>query len=563
VLVVPARSAEGRLERFELFVQRCEPRAPPERHGTGRFVQAILEALPNPVFVKDEQHRWVLLNDAFCRFLGRSREELLGRSDYDFFPKAEADVFWDKDDGVFRTGALNENEERFTDQAGRRHVILTRKLLHADRDGRRFLLGVITDITDRKDIEEELRRSRDVLDERVRQRTEELERLNARLQEEDRRKNEFLGVLSHELRNPLAPILNAVEILERAAADGERIPAARAVIRRQVEHLTHLVDDLLDVTRISRGKIQLHRAAVDLAAAIRRTAEDHREAFERRRVALEVRTPDEGDLTTWADPTRVAQIVGNLLHNAEKFTKAGGAVTLSVERIAPDRAAIRVRDDGVGIPASMLDRVFEPFTQADAGLARSGGGLGLGLALVKALAELQGGTATARSEGPGRGAEFTVTLPVVVVPAAAPEARPPAAPPRRRVLVVEDNADAAETLRIMLDISGHEVEVAFDGNDGLARARAFRPDVVLCDLGLPGLDGFEVARAVRSDPRLAGTVLVAVSGYALPEDRRRALEAGFDRHLAKPVALADIEHALAEAPARPVTGVAPSPPRPG
>ncbi|BDG05482.1 hybrid sensor histidine kinase/response regulator [Anaeromyxobacter oryzae] len=510
----------------------------------GHLFESVLETLPNPVFVKDEAHRWVLLNDAYCRFMGLPRERLLGKSDHDFFPESEARVFWSKDDAVFRTGELNENEERFTDSSGRRHVILTRKSLHVDADGSRWLVGVITDITDRKDVEEELRRSRDELDVRVRERTAELERLNAQLEEESRRKTEFLGVLSHELRNPLAPVLNALELLDRAAPGSERAGAARAVIGRQVGHLTRLVDDLLDLTRISRGKVHLRRERLDLADAVRRAVEDHRPLLDARGVALELRGPDR-PLAVDADPTRIAQIIGNLLQNAAKFTAPGGRVRVTVDAAPDRRARIRVEDTGIGITPAMLGRLFHPFTQADESLHRSSGGLGLGLALVKGLALLHGGDVSARSAGTGRGAEFEVLLPLVSEAAsAAGSGPPPPRPTRRRVLVIEDNVDAAETLRLLLEMGEHEVAVAHDGVTGLARARAFRPDLILCDLGLPGMDGYAVARAIRADPALAAVDLVAISGYALPDDRRAALEAGFDAHLAKPVPLDRLEDAL-------------------
>ncbi len=503
----------------------------------------ILEQLPNPVFVKDEQHRWVLLNDAFCRFMGYAREALLGKSDHDFFPRDEADVFWSKDDAVFSTGEVNENEERFTDAAGREHVILTRKTLHVDREGGRFLVGVITDISDRKQMEQDLRRSRDELEQRIADRTAELNDLNRRLQEADRRKNEFLGVLSHELRNPLAPIVHALYILDHVPPESEQARAARVVISRQVEQLTRLVDDLLDVTRISRGKLQLHRRPIDLADTVRRTVEDHQALFTRRDIAVEVEiAPDR--LVANADPTRIAQIVGNLLQNAAKFTNAGGRVRVILARDG-GTAVLRVSDTGIGIAHDMLRNIFEPFTQADDSLHRSSGGLGLGLALVRGLTSMQGGTVIVASEGLGRGAEFTVVLPVDdAVPLAAAARESPGPAPHRRVLVIEDNLDAAEVLRVMLEMREHEVEVAHDGREGLARLRAFRPDVVLSDIGLPELDGYAVARAVRADPALAGTVLVAISGYALPSDQRQALEAGFDEHLAKPVPLERIEEIL-------------------
>jgi two-component system CheB/CheR fusion protein len=506
------------------------------------FLESLLEALPNPVFVKDERHRWILVNDGFCRLMGQDRAELIGKSDHDFFPPHEAEVFWAKDDAVFESGELIENEEHFTDASGSRHVILTRKTLHVDDDGRRFLLGVITDISTRKQVEEELRRSMDELDTRVNERTAELSRANALLEEQDRCRTEFLSVLSHELRNPLGPILNALHLLDHTSPGSAPAKNARSIVQRQVEHLTRLVDDLLDVTRISRGKIQLRRQQVDLSDAVSRTVEDHRAVFERREIELEIRLSRE-QLLIEADPTRLAQIVGNLLQNASKFTHSGGRVIVSTSR-AEDFAAISVRDTGVGLPSDMLERVFDPFTQAEDTLHRSSGGLGLGLALVKGLVELQRGRVVARSEGPGTGAEFVVWFPTVA--ALQPEL-PLTSPPsgrHRRALVVEDNLDAAETLRMVLEMEGLEVEVAHDGREGLAMARRFHPDLVLCDLGLPVLDGYEVARALRADPELSSSTLVAVTGYALPDDQRRAMDAGFDRHLAKPVPFAELESVL-------------------
>ncbi len=496
------------------------------------------------MFVKDEQHRWILLNDAYCRFMGYERAELLGKSDYDFFPRAEAEVFWSKDDLVFATGAVDENEERFTDATGRVHVILTRKSLHVDETGRRLLVGVITDITDRKEMERDLRRSRDELERRVAERTTELQQANAQLQEQDRRKNEFLGVLSHELRNPLAPMMNALYVLDKAPHSDERASAARAVIGRQLDHLARLVDDLLDVTRISHGKINLQRARVDLADTVRRTVDDHRPLFASRHIELELEERAR-PLIVYADRTRLTQILGNLLQNAVKFTNSGGHVRISLERSSAGDAVLRVLDDGIGLPRDMLPRLFQPFTQADESLHRSTGGLGLGLALVKGLTELHGGTVDARSEGPGRGAEFTLRLPSAAPDDRALEPRSFApAPRRRRVAVIEDNLDAADTLRLVLELAGHEVTVAYDGRDGMEKIRAFHPDLVLCDIGLPEMDGYAVARAIRADPALAATELVAVSGYALPDDLRKAREAGFDRHLAKPVPLAQLDEVL-------------------
>jgi signal transduction histidine kinase/ActR/RegA family two-component response regulator len=363
------------------------------------------------------------------------------------------------------------------------------------------------------------------------------------LREADDRKSQFLGVLSHELRNPLAPIRNALSILDRVPAGGEQARRARAVIDRQVDHLTRLVDDLLDATRISRGKIELQRSPLDLRALVERTVEDHRPMLGERGIALELHLEPTPALVS-ADPTRIAQVLGNLLQNSAKFTLRGGRVTVAVA-VAGDRVRASVRDTGVGIDPALLATVFEPFTQGDDTLHRSTGGLGLGLALVKGLVELHGGRVEAASDGLGEGAEFAFELPRIAgpQPERAEETRCAAAR-GRRVLVIEDNEDSAETLREVLELSGHETEVANDGKEGLEKARAFRPEIVLCDIGLPRMNGYEVARAIRADDALAGTILIALTGYTLPNDRRLAEEAGFDRHLAKPVSLGVLEEVL-------------------
>src|SRR6266568_3419018 len=369
-----------------------------------------------------------------------------------------------------------------------------------------------------------------------------------RLEEADRHKNEFLAVLSHELRNPLAPIRNAARLLDLAEPGGEQATRAKAVITRQVDHLSNLVEDLLDVTRISRGKIQLARSRIELTECVRRAIEDHAPELAAREIALELRV-EAAPLWLDADPTRIAQVLGNLLQNAAKFTDAHGRVTVAIERDDGEHAVVRITDDGVGIEPEILPKLFEPFMQADESLHRSQGGLGLGLALIKGLVELHGGSVQAHSEGLGCGAEFTVRLPLAGPShQAAPEAPARAAPPAaRRVLVIEDNPDSTETLCELLSLAGHEVEIAHDGSAGVEKALASRPDIVVCDIGLPGMSGYDVARAMRAEPSLAATLLVALTGYALPEDRRQALQAGFDHHLAKPVALEELESVLASA----------------
>ena len=368
------------------------------------------------------------------------------------------------------------------------------------------------------------------------------------LREADQHKSEFLAVLSHELRNPLAPIRNSLYVLERATPGSDQARRAQAVIDRQVGHLSHLVDDLLDLTRISRNKIRLDLKPVDLNDLVRRTVEDHRSLFEKGEVQIEV-APGPERVSVNGDGTRLAQVIGNLLLNAAKFTGRGGRATVSVSvDLAERQAVIRVSDNGAGIPPELTARLFQPFMQADTTLDRSKGGLGLGLALVRGLVELHGGDISVHSDGLGKGAEFVVRLPLAEGTIVPEVNRGGADQPGRRVLIIEDNIDAADSLRAVLETGRHEVAVAYSGPDGLAKARSFQPEVVLCDIGLPGMDGYDVARALRANQALKGALLVALSGYALPDDLRRAREAGFERHIAKPPSIEQIAQVLADAP---------------
>jgi PAS domain S-box-containing protein len=364
------------------------------------------------------------------------------------------------------------------------------------------------------------------------------------LREADRHKDEFLGMLSHELRNPLAPIRNSVYILRQAKPGSEQAQHARTVIERQAEHLTRLVEDLLDVTRIARGKIELRRTRIDLREVVRRAADDFRQLLRERGIALRTTLPPE-DVWADADATRIAQVIGNLFHNSAKFVRGGGEVAISLRAVGA-RAEISVQDTGTGIDPALLPRIFDAFVQGERTLERADGGLGLGLALVKGITELHGGAVAAGSEGRGKGAEFVVSLPTVEPEAAheAPRAASSGAGQRRRVLVVDDNRDAADSLAELVELLGHAAEVAYDGPSALATARANAPDVVLCDIGLPGMSGYDVAKALRATV-MRNVLLVALTGYARPEDQRAATEAGFDRHLAKPASPAEIEELLA------------------
>ena len=369
------------------------------------------------------------------------------------------------------------------------------------------------------------------------------------LLEADRRKDEFIAILAHELRNPLAPVRHAVEILYRVGSAEPPVQRARDVIGRQVAHMARLIDDLLDVSRIARGNLILQTETCDLAAIAVRTAEDYRASLEGAGLCLVVPEPS-GPVWVEGDPVRLAQMIGNLLHNAGRFTDSGGFVEVRADHDDASRLAlVTVTDSGVGMEPGLLSRLFDPFSQASQDLARSKGGLGLGLALTKGLAELHGGGVAAGSEGPGRGSTFTLRIPLSharyeVAPAARPVARTGEG---LRILVVEDNEDAAETLGYLLELGGHQVKLAFDGASAVVAARETAPDVVISDLGLPGeLDGYAVARTLRADRAHERVYLIALSGYANEDARRRSREAGFDLHLAKPPDLATLERTLAD-----------------
>jgi PAS domain S-box-containing protein len=409
------------------------------------------------------------------------------------------------------SGLLEEDAWRQRADGTRVWVHSTLTALRDDSDGPRGYVQILRDLSDRLRVEE--------------------------LESEGQRIHEFIAMLSHELRNPLAPISNAVRLLQRRHADADVLRCAD-LISRQANHLARLVDDLLDVSRITRGKVRLQPVTVDLNHLVRQATEAMRPGAEAMGLTLDLALSDASPYVD-GDPTRLTQVVNNLVSNAVKYTPSGGRIAVDV-RTAPDDdvAIIQVADNGIGMSEALMERAFEPFVQGSRGLDRPGGGLGIGLTLVRSVVELHRGQVSVASAGADRGSTFTVALPlsraVVTPPVPVPDGAA-AAPGRRRVLIVDDNHDAAESLGELLELHGHEVRLANDGEAALHEAQDAQPDLVLLDLGLPGLDGFEVARRLRAIPGLEHTQLVALTGYGQQSDREATAAAGFDAHLVKPV----------------------------
>jgi signal transduction histidine kinase len=373
------------------------------------------------------------------------------------------------------------------------------------------------------------------------------------LKEADRRKDEFLAMLAHELRNPLAPIRNSIHILQQRIPDEESLRRPLEMMERQVRQLAGLVDDLLDVSRITRGQINLRKQTLELSEVVAQAVEASRPFLEARRHHFDIQMPDE-PIFVQADPTRLSQVILNLLNNAAKYTEDGGYINLSVERSGAE-VVLRIRDNGMGIPPEMLPKIFELFVQGERTLDRAQGGLGIGLTVVRRLVELHGGSVQAFSEGSGRGSEFVIrlpTMPAPLTPAGNGQAgerehrdgRSGKPGLRWRILIVDDNRDSAESLATLLQMFGHEVRTAYDGETGLSVAEQFSPDIILLDIGLPRLSGLEAARRIRHDLGLHDALLIAMTGYSQEEDKRRSREAGFNAHLVKPVDLGELRALL-------------------
>ncbi len=465
---------------------------------------------------------WIYENDAAARMNDTDPKEVCGKSVSEVLPHHDQSPFGKAYKEVAETGEVRIVEEALYDQDTFQQSRWFRVVAVPTAGGDVAIL--VQNITEHKRAEEALKES-------------------------DRQKNDFIAVLSHELRNPMAAIRTGLSILERVPDGGDEARQTTTMINRQFYHLTRLVDDLLDVTRLSRNKITLKKERLDLCDLLRHDVEDARDHFASKDIEIAVRVPDT-PLDLMGDRTRLSQVFANLLENAADFTPPGGRVDVTVEKNEETRQVlVRVSDTGIGIRPEVLPRLFEPFAQTDSNLTRKGSGLGLGLTLVKGLIKLHGGHIGVTSPGPGEGAEFTIRLPLDgdergEKVAAAPVKNVPG----RRILLIEDKKDLAEGMGKLLRLLGHQVTIALTGSEGMRLARKECPEVLLCDIGLPDIDGYEVAHLIRSEPDLKGVFLVALTGYAQPEDLERALAAGFDGHLAKPVELKLLNKILAELP---------------
>lgn len=517
---------------------------------------AVTQHAPMPIaMVEGAAHLVRYANSAFCRLMDQPEEELVGTSLSELLPEGDECVMLA--DRVFRTG---EAESQYSQT----HPVFWSWTMWPVMVNERPV-GIMIQVTESTEFREktvamnealmlgslrqhELAEAAEVLNEHLR--TEMTKRrlvetsLVTRATElavADRSKDEFLAMLAHELRNPLAPLRNAAEILRAANTSEDEREQAQIIIGRQIENMSRMIEDLLDVSRITEGKIELRRHPVALETVLAAATSLARPGIASRGQELTVSLPTEPIFLN-ADATRLEQIFNNLLGNACKYSGAGARIWLSAERsegTQPPEVTIRVRDDGIGISPEVLPYVFDLFVQASRTLDRVHGGLGIGLTLVQRLVKLHGGSVEAHSSGLGSGSEFIVRLPILSdapPPSSLPDSS--AAPePARRILIVDDNTDSARTLAILQRRRGHEIRTAFTGHDAVAVAAAFLPEVVLLDVGLPGMDGYEVARQLRSMPALAGVFIIAMTGYGSAEDRNTAKEAGFDEYLVKPVDL--------------------------
>jgi len=511
----------------ELELQR-QVLAGAESERLRRMYETTLDSTPDFFYVFDLEHRAIYANEALRKVWGVA--DVRGKRWMDLgYEQWHADLHDSEIERVIATRAPIRSEIPFTGTNGTRVYDYIFAPVFGSAGEVVAIAGVTRDVTERQAAEQAVREQA------------------ARLAESDRAKDEFLATLSHELRNPLAPLRNAIALLRSATGGDERVAGLQAVMERQVNHLVRLVDDLLEVSRISRGTFLLRKESVSLATVVRNAIETSTPLIQAGRHELVESLPAD-PLWLEGDPVRLAQILANLLNNAAKYTDDGGRIELRAWQEGA-QAVVSVRDNGIGVAPEMLPRLFEMFSRGDRDTGRSQGGLGIGLALARRLVEMHEGTLEGRSAGSGQGSEFLLRLPLAGAAVASADA--PAATPDSlagmRVLVVDDNHDAGDSIAVVLKMLGADVRVTRDGASGLAAFDAFDPTVVLLDIGMPGMNGYEVARGIRTRPSGAAATLIALTGWGQEDDRRRAREAGFDHHLVKPAELPVLLALLAQA----------------
>ncbi|HUG78099.1 MAG TPA: PAS domain S-box protein [Burkholderiales bacterium] len=529
VVITAMRRERGELQGFSKVTRDLTERRREEnvlRESEERFRLLVESVKDYAIFLLDAEGRMASWNAGAERIKGYKAAEIIGRHSSVFYPREARERGWPEQEL-----AAAREQGRFEEEGVR-----------VRKDGSTFWASVV--VTPVFDAEGGLRGyakvTRDLSD---RKRIEQLERA-------ERQTNEFLAMLAHELRNPLAPITNALNLLSRKPTREPGELWVREVLERQTAQLSRLVDNLLDVSRLTRSAVVLDRRPVDLRNIVRNAVDASMQWIRERAHRVEISLPEDR-LMVDGDEVRLNQVVQNLVHNAAKYTPNGGCIQVSAG-VESGRIVIRVRDNGVGMDAELLRSAFELFRQANQSLDRPQGGLGVGLTLVQRLVALHGGSVEARSDGPGLGSEFAVRLPMreeppIIDAQSQARAAPAQAPGRpRRVLVVDDNQDAAQALRLLLQGEGHDVKVALDGSAGLVMAREYRPEIVLLDIGLPKMNGYEIARLIRDDATLKGTTLVAVTGYGQMHDRARASASGFDHHMVKPVDFEVLQRLLYE-----------------
>jgi PAS domain S-box-containing protein len=545
VVVTALRDEAGQLKGFAKITRDLTERKWGEEELRSREerIRAITQSANDAIIAADESGQIISWNKAATAIFGYSEAEVLSQSLTMLMPDRYQELHRN---GLARQHSTGESRVigRTVELEGRHKdgsefpVELSLATWHSAQG--QFYTGILRDITERKHKDQALRQ---------------MERIRAQadiLTESNRRKDEFLAMLSHELRNPLAPILNAVHLLRLESHDNANLQHATAIIDRQAAHLTRLVDDLLEVSRISTGRIRLKQEILDLRSIAERAVEVVRPMIMQRRHDLALSL---GSAPLWlhADATRLEQVIVNLLANAAKYTHDGGQIRLSIGQEG-NEAVLRVADSGVGIASELLPVVFDLFTQAERSLDRSQGGLGIGLTIVQRVVEMHGGKVEAVSAGIGHGSEFIVRLPLASSPVGTlhrpSEEEPKPSAVCKRVLVVDDNKDSADTLAILLRRAGHDVRACYAGQEALQLATTFHPDAILLDIGLPEIDGYEVARRLRQDPQFASIRLIAITGYGQEADQQRSFEAGFNEHLVKPIDPQRIYEALS-APSRP------------